>query len=90
MAGGSLVTSSIGVPALGAAIHGILEQREHGRHAARSAAMAVRLRGLRREMEDAGSLKAVQELAIETARVMREESGEWFAVVRFGEVQLPG
>jgi hypothetical protein len=83
-----LIVLSISVPAIGAAIHGIATQRQDRRHAQRNSRMAVLLKQLREDMSNASSLGQVQELAVETERIMREENSDWFGVVRFHDTEL--
>jgi SMODS and SLOG-associating 2TM effector domain 1 len=83
-----LIVLSISVPAIGAAIHGIATQRQNRRHAQRNHRMASLLIELRQDMSKASSLGRVQELAVEAERIMREESSDWFGVVRFYDMEL--
>ena len=84
-----LVTVAIAIPTIGAAMSGVVGSRDDRRHAARSVAMAQRLRGLRRDMESADTLDEVRAVAVETASVMREEAGDWFGEMRFQDVEPP-
>jgi hypothetical protein len=86
--GQTLVALSIAVPAFGAATHGIGGLREHKRQAERSARMTELLRPLRARMEAATDLETVRQVAAATERVVREENGDWFGVMRFHEVEL--
>jgi hypothetical protein len=78
---------SIGIPALIAGVGTFVAQREYQQHAIRYDQMARRLSQFKVKMESAENLLSVQELALETERVMRQENGEWFSVVRLHDLQ---
>lgn len=83
-----LIVVSISVPAIGAAVHGIGTQRQYRRHADRYYRMASLLTRLQEDMDRAASLDDVRDLAVETERIMREENGDWFGVMRFHDMEL--
>ena len=83
-----LIVVSISVPAIGAAVHGIGTQRQYRRHADRYHRMATLLTRLQEEMDQAASVDEVRDLAVETERIMREENGDWFGVMRFHDMEL--
>jgi hypothetical protein len=83
-----LIVLSISVPAIGAAVHGIGAQSQFRRHSERYSRMARLLTQLDGQMRQAESLGKVAEIAAETERIMREESNDWFGVMRFYDVDL--
>jgi hypothetical protein len=46
------------------------------------------LRQLRQELEDAGTLEELRQVAAETEQIMREENSDWFGVMRFLDMEL--
>jgi hypothetical protein len=80
---------SITVPAAAAALSGLAAQREYQQHARRYRRMSRQLSELRIRMEAAADLPALQQLAFETERRLRAETGEWFGVVRLHALELP-
>lgn len=84
----TLIVVSICVPAVGAAVHGIESQRQFRRHSQRFSRMNMLLRRLCSRMEAARDLPQVQSIAAEVERTMREESNDWFGVMRFHDVEL--
>lgn len=85
---GTLIVLSICIPAVGSAVHGIETQGQHRRHAQRFGRMVTLLGQLHKRMNDAQDLAQVQATAVEVERVMREESHDWFGVMRFHDVEL--
>jgi SMODS and SLOG-associating 2TM effector domain 1 len=83
-----LVVLSISVPAIGAAVHGIDTQREHRRNAARYRRMVTQLTQLQGQMDEAQTLPQIREVAANVERSMREESNDWFGVMRFHDIEL--
>ncbi len=83
-----VVVLSISIPAAGAAVHGIETQREHRRHAQRCARMATQLKQLQYQMNEAQSLPQIRQIAANVERSMREESNDWFGVMRFHDIEL--
>jgi hypothetical protein len=79
---------SITFPAIGAALHGYVAQRQFRRNSERYRTMAGVLAQVRANMSEATELKDVQEVARETERVMREENSDWFGVMRFHDIEL--
>jgi hypothetical protein len=82
------VLLSISIPAFGAAVHGIETQREHRRHAQRCKRMASQLRQLQYQMNEARSLQQIRQIAANVERSMREESNDWFGVMRIHDIEL--
>ena len=80
---------SIIVPAAAAAVSGLAAQREYQQHAKRYDRMTRQLSDLKVRVEAAGDLAVLQQLALETERRLREETGEWFGVVRLHALELP-
>jgi len=82
--------ASIVIPATAAAASGLAAQREYHLHFQRYRRMARRLAILRTQMDEAPDLSTVQSIALETERVVRDENGQWFGVVRLHDLELPG
>lgn len=83
-----LVVVSLSVPAAGAALHGIGTQHEYRRHAQRGRRMVTQLTRLRFQMDEAESLAQIRQIAANVERSMREESNDWFGVMRFHDIEL--
>lgn len=83
-----LVVVSIAVPAIGAAIHGVGTEREYRRHATRCRRMGAQLTQLQVQMREARSLPEIRQVAANVERSMREESNDWFGVMRFHDIEL--
>jgi len=84
----TLVALSISVPAIGAAVHGVETQREYRRHAERCKRMVTQLAQLRDQMSQAQTLSEIRQIAANVERSMREESNDWFGVMRFHDIEL--
>ncbi|MEU5240156.1 hypothetical protein ACH4UR_03810 [Streptomyces lydicus] len=83
-----LIVLSIGMPTLGAAVHGIRTQAQFRQHCQRYRRMAQLLADLETTLQEARTLERIREVAIETERVMREETSAWFGVMRFHDIEL--
>jgi hypothetical protein len=83
-----LIQLSIVVPVIGAAFHGISTQREFKRHAQRYDRMAKLLDDLQAKMCAAPDAAAVQHVASDVERLIRDENSDWFGVMRFHDVEL--
>lgn len=83
-----LVVVSLSVPAAGAALHGIGTQHEYRRHAQRGKRMVTQLTQLQYQMSRAESLAEIRHIAANVERSMREESSDWFGVMRFHDIEL--
>ena len=83
-----LIVLSICVPAIGAAVHGIRTQSEFRRHCQRYQRMAGLLRQLDDDMNRAGSITEIHEIAADAEHLMRAENSDWFGVMRFHDVEL--
>ncbi len=83
-----IIVVSITVPAVGAAFHGVGTQRQFRRQSERYRRMERLLTQVQREMDGAGSLERVREVAAETEQLMREENSDWFGVMRFHDMEL--
>ena len=83
-----VVTFSISVPAIGAAVHGLNAQRQYGRHAERYRRVAEQLGLVHDAMEKAGSLDRVRRYAAKTERILLQENSDWFGVMRFLDMEL--
>lgn len=84
----TLIVLSISIPAIGAAVHGIQTEGMDKHHSERYKRMARLLESLASEMTNARDLRQIQEVAVKVERVMREESNDWFGVMRFHDVEL--
>ncbi len=82
------VVLSISIPAVGAALHGLGAQRQYRRHADRCDRMSRLLGQLNQVLATAESIKSVQEVAVETERIMREENNDWFGAMRLYDMEL--
>lgn len=83
-----LITVSVCVPVIGAAVHGLATTRQYRRNADRCQRMTLLLERLKEEMDRARSLETVRRVAADAERVMREENSDWFGVMRFFDVEL--
>ena len=79
--------AAIILPAGIAALGTLTAQREYRKHARRYRQMAERLADCEGDILLAEDLRRIQEVALETDRVMRQESGDWFDVVRLHELE---
>ncbi len=86
--GDLLIVLSISVPAIGTAMHGIETQRQYRRHARRFARMRRLLEDLQAEMEAAAGVARIRETAADVERILREESNDWFGVMRLHDIEL--
>lgn len=84
----TLIVLSISVPAIGAAVHGIETQREYRRHAERCRRMFTQLTQLQDQMSQVQTLPQIRQVAANVERSMREESNDWFGVMRFHDIEL--
>lgn len=83
-----LVVVSLSVPAAGAALHGIGTQHEYRRHAQRGRRMVTQMTQLQYQMNEAENLAQIRQIAANVERSMREESNDWFGVMRFHDIEL--
>lgn len=83
-----LVVVSLSVPAAGAALHGIGTQHEYRRNAQRGKRMVTQLTRLQFQMNKAESLAQIRQIAANVERSIREESNDWFGVMRFHDIEL--
>jgi hypothetical protein len=83
-----LIVVSLSVPAAGAALHGIGTQHEYRRHAERGRRMVTQLTRLQYQMAQAESLAQIRHIAANVERALREESNDWFGVMRFHDIEL--
>jgi hypothetical protein len=80
---------SIAAPACAAALTGYASQRDYRRHGARYDRVANLLADSQASVEKADDLATLQDLCGTIAQLMREESGDWFGVVRLNDLELP-
>lgn len=78
----------ITLPALGAALAGIRDQRQYRLHEQRSRSMTVRLERIRRSIETETSPKLIRQHAADAQRVMAEENVEWSGVLEFQDIEI--
>ena len=83
-----LLIISITFPAIGAALHGYVAQRQFRRQSERYRTMAGVLAQAQADMARATTIEQVQDVARETERIMREENSDWFGVMRFHDIEL--
>jgi hypothetical protein len=79
---------TITLPAFGAALTGIRDQRQYAQNERRSERTVARLEGLRGATTAAASLAAVQNLAAEAQAVIDDENNEWWSVAEFQDLEL--
>lgn len=85
-----LVAATAGFPAIGAALHGIREQGEFVRTAARSAATAAELEKLAGDLAVVPiGLPRAKSLIEEAARVMLADVGEWRMAYEMRKLAIP-
>ena len=72
---------AISLPALGAAVGGILAEREYMRNSGRYGEMVEHLGVAKRRMEAAEDLEAVRTAAAEAENLMLQENRDWFVVM---------
>jgi hypothetical protein len=84
----ALLIISITFPAIGAALHGYVAQRQFRRQSERYRTMAGVLAQAQADMARATTIEQVQDVARETERIMREENSDWFGVMRFHDIEL--
>jgi len=80
---------AVAAPACGSALHGILNQLELRRVAARSERMERLLNVLVSQIEAADTLEELRQSAIQASRVMGAETHEWWVLLGFREPVLP-
>jgi len=79
---------AISLPALGAAVGGILAEREYMRNSGRYGEMVEHLEATRRRMEAAQDLAALRTAAAEAENLMLEENRDWFIVMSIHEPKV--
>jgi hypothetical protein len=82
------VLLAITLPALGAALSGIRDQRQYRLHEERSRSMTVRLDRIRRSIETETSPKVIRKHAADAQRIMAEENVEWSGVLEFQDIEI--
>jgi hypothetical protein len=83
-----LILLAIAMPALGAAVSGIRDQRDYLRHSERFGRMAHYLQSTKMRMEAAPDIETVREIAAEAEGLMLEENRDWFVVLKFHDFEL--
>jgi hypothetical protein len=84
-----LILLAISMPALGAAVGGILAEREYLRNSGRYAEMVGHLEAAKRRMEPAQDLETVRTVAADAENLMLEENRDWFVVMSIHEMRAP-
>jgi hypothetical protein len=79
---------TITLPAFGAAVTGIRDQRQYAQNQKRSERTVARLEALRSAAESATSPAAVQSLAAEAQTIIDDENNEWWSVAEFQDLEL--
>lgn len=81
---------SVVLPATAASLGALFTIRQHRQLAERSAKMTGELKRARHAIASAGSRKALAAAAVETARIMTDESDDWMDALWFLDVDHPG
>ena len=84
-----LTFASIALPAIGAAVTGVVGQREFQRHAERNRRMVRNLARRTRDLLEAESLERLRAVAAEIARNALEENSDWRGVEWIHEMEPP-
>jgi hypothetical protein len=79
---------AIALPAFGAALVGIRDQRQFRVHEDRSARTAARLERLRRDMESQTTLRSVERLAARIQALIETENLDWSGVIEFQDLEM--
>lgn len=79
---------SLTLPAVGAALSGLLAQREYQRNSERYRWMEQSLEAEELRMRSAESIAAVRRLAAEAEETLLEENRDWVGVMRFHDFEL--
>jgi hypothetical protein len=82
------VILSVTLPAVGAALSGLLAQREYHRNSERYGWMEEALETVERRMRAADDAAAVRRLAAEAETTMLQENRDWVGVMRFHDFEL--
>jgi hypothetical protein len=85
---GALRVSALMLPALGGAVVGLREYGQLRLHEERSKRAVKRLRAVRERMLAGYTLASVHRVAVEAHRVMLDETGDWYGVVEFQDVDI--
>ena len=85
---GVFIFLAVALPAFGAAITGIRDQRQYRLHEDRSRNTARRLELLKRNMETRMNLAAVQRLAARVQAVTEAERVDWSGVTEFQDLEM--
>jgi SMODS and SLOG-associating 2TM effector domain 1 len=83
-----LTTLSLTLPALGAALSGLLAQREYQRNSDRYRWMEHALEAAELRMSSADTVPAVRLVAAEAESTLLEENRDWVGVMRFHDFEL--
>jgi hypothetical protein len=86
--GDLLSLAGFAVPLAAAALNGIAEQREYGRHAERYERMVQNLQVVRRRMECTNDLDGLRRLTLLADAAIREEHGDWFGTMVFKHLEI--
>jgi hypothetical protein len=78
---------AISLPAVGAAVSGILAEREYMRNSGRYGEMVGQLEAARRRMEAGQDLEAVRAAAVEAENLMLQENRDWFVLMSPHEIR---
>jgi hypothetical protein len=72
---------AITLPVVAAAMSGVAEQREFRRHAKRYEHMVGNLQEMKNHMDQAKTIEAIQQLALDADAAIREERRNWFGTM---------
>jgi hypothetical protein len=79
---------AVALPAVGAALGGIRDQRQYRIHAARSKRMVSDLSRLRRQLDRENELEPVQRLAAQTQAAIDADKHDWLGVTEFQDLEI--
>ncbi len=83
-----LVFLAVALPAFGAALTGIRDQRQFRLHAQRSNRTALRLSQLKRNVESQRTIRSVRTLVAQTQSIIEDETLDWSGVLEFQDLEM--
>jgi hypothetical protein len=79
---------ALALPAVGAGLTGVRDQRQYRLHEQRSSRTASRLERLRHRMESQSELTRVQKLVAQVQSVIEAEQLDWWSVIEFQDMEM--
>lgn len=83
-----LIFLAVALPAFGAALTGVRDQRQFRLHEDRSRRTETRLQQLKRNLDSQVSLRSVQTLAAQVQTVVEAENLDWSGVMEFQDLEM--